>query len=63
MILVLLLLAVAAWGLVTVFNAVRLGQRDSDPTIYWLSVLIIAALTVGLVWLAQRIYRRSEPRD
>jgi peptidoglycan/LPS O-acetylase OafA/YrhL len=63
MIIVLLLAALATWGLVTVVNAVRLGQRDSDPAIYWTSVLIVAALTIGLAWLALRIYRRREQAD
>jgi hypothetical protein len=53
--------AMTAWSGVTLFNAVRLGPRQSDPTVYWLSVALIAVATVALVgaaaWLTRKLRR------
>lgn len=48
----------AAWGIWTVVNGVSLGDRDSDPLVYWAALSVIALATVGLVALSRRWLRR-----
>lgn len=53
------ILFAAAWGLLTLVNALRLGVRDADPGIYWTAVALLVPITAGLFWGSWKLCRQD----
>ena len=54
-VIVVALIAAAAWMALTVVNAVT--RSDGEGGVFWSAVGLLAVLAAGLLWLAARIAR------